>query len=110
VAFFGRGNLVEIDTHVVRIRWQATTEGAAKHLPKNNKLRDFAIPQASPAGFRIDRWLAHRVPAAMAEQALGRNHRALIFPNPSGGLFGEQNLRNRVRAPAAEILGWAMKE
>ena len=110
VAFSGRGNLVDLDNHVVRVRWQATTEGEAKHLPKNNKLRDVAIPQAAPAGFRLDRWLAHRVPVALAEQALGKNPLALIFPNPSGGLFGEQNLRNRVWAPAAEELGWAMEE
>ena len=79
-------------------------------MPKNNKLRDVAIPQAAPAGFRLDRWLAHRVPVALAEQARGQNPLALIFPNPSGGLFGEQNLRNRVWAPAAEELGWAMEE
>ena len=110
VAFSGSGNLVDLDNHVVRIRWQATTEGEAKHLPKNNKLRDVTIPQAAPAGFRLDRWLAHRVPVALAEQARGQNPLALIFPNPSGGLFGEQNLRNRVWAPAAETLGWAMEE
>jgi integrase len=110
VAQAGRGNLVDLEQHVVRIRWQATTEGEAKHLPKNNKIRDIAIPQAAPAGFRLDRWLAHRVPVALAEQARGDNPLALIFPNPSGGLFGEQNLRNRVWAPAAEDLGWAMEE
>ena len=47
---------------------------------------------------------------ALTEQARGQNPLALIFPNPSGGLFGEQNLRNRVWAPAAAELGWAMEE
>ena len=56
----------------------------------------------------ITRWLANRVPKALEEQSRGVNPMALIFPNPSGGLFGEQNLRNRVRAPAAKELGWAM--
>ena len=56
----------------------------------------------------ITRWLANRVPKALEEQSRGVNRLALIFPNPSGGLFGEQNLRNRVRAPAAKELGWAM--
>lgn len=55
VAFSGRGNLVDLDNHVVRIRWQATTEGEAKHLPKNNKLRDVTMPQVSSSGFRLDR-------------------------------------------------------
>ena len=58
----------------------------------------------------ITRWLASRVPKALEEQSRGVNQLALIFPNPSGGLFGEQNLRNRVWAPAAEELGWAMDE
>ena len=109
-ALAGLGNLVDLDQHVVRIRWQATTEGEAKHLPKNNKIRDIAIPRAAPAGFRLDRWLANRVPKALEEQSRGVNPLALIFPSPSGGLFGEQNLRNRVWAPAAEELGWAMDE
>ena len=104
------GNLVDLAQHVVRIRWQATTEGEAKHLPKDNKIRDIAIPQAAPAGFRLDRWLANRVPKALEEQSRGVNRLALIFPNPSGGLVGERNLRNRVWAPAAEELGWAMDE
>lgn len=109
-ALAGLGNLVDLEHHVVRIRWQATTEAQGKHLPKNNKIRDIAIPQVAPAGFRLDRWLATRVSKALEEQASGLNPLALIFPNPSGGLFGEQNLRNRVWAPAAEELGWAMDE
>lgn len=106
----GLGNLVDLDHHVVRIRWQASTEKLGKQLPKNNKIRDIAIPRSAPAGFRLDRWLADRVPAALDEQTRGVNPLALIFPNPSGGLFGEQNLRNRVWAPAADELGWAMEE
>lgn len=71
------------------------------------------IPEAAPRKTDIflpliTRWLANRVPKALEEQSRGVNPMALIFPNPSGGLFGEQNLRNWVRAPAAKELGWAM--
>jgi hypothetical protein len=54
--------------------------------------------------------MANRVPKALEEQSRGVNRLALIFPNSSGGLFAEQNQRNRVWAPPAEEPGWAMDE
>lgn len=50
-----------------------------------------------------------RIADALAEQARGWNPKALIFPSLSGGVFAEQNIRNRVWAPAAEELGWVME-
>ena len=104
-----RSYLVDLHQGLVRIRVQATTSEAKRELPKLKKIRDIAIPRDAPAGFSLVDWLPGRIEAALAEQAAGDNPRALIFPNPSGGVYEEQNLRNRVWAPAAEDLGWAME-
>ena len=109
IAGNGLGNLVDLAEGLVRIRVQATTSEAKRELPKLKKIRDIAIPRDAPAGFSIVDWLPGRIDAALAEQAAGDNPRALIFPNPSGGVYEEQNLRNRVWAPATEDLGWAME-
>jgi hypothetical protein len=56
-----------------------------KDRPKPKKIRGIAIPRDARAGF------------------------SPIFPSLSGGVFGEQNIRNRVWAPAATELGWVME-
>lgn len=109
VANNGLGNLVDLENGVVRVRVQATTRVERKELPKLKKIRDIAIPRDAPAGFSMIDWLPGRIEDALAEQARGWNPKALIFPSLSGGVFGEQNIRNRVWAPAATELGWVME-
>ncbi len=109
IANKGLGNLVDFDHGLVRVRVQATTNADAVQLPKLKKVRDIAIPRDAPAGFSLVDWLPARIACARAEQARGWNPRALIFPSLSGGVFGEQNFRNRVWAPAAVELGWLME-
>lgn len=109
VANNGRGNFVDLEHGLVRIRVQATTREERKELPKLKKVRDIAIPRDAPAGFSLIEWLPGRIADALDEQARGRNPKALIFPSLTGGVFGEQNLRNRVWAPAAKDLGWEME-
>lgn len=109
VASAGLGNLVDLDNGVVKIRVQDARAGQGTQPPKGNKIRDIAIPRTAPAGFSLLKWLPKRIDDAMREQALGWNPRALLFPNLSGGVFGEQNLRNRVWAPAGEDLAWPME-
>jgi len=89
---------------------QASTSEERKELPKLKKGRDIAIPRDAPAGFSLVEWLPGRIADALDEQARGCNPRALIFPGLSGGVFGEQNLRNRVWTPAARELGWQMEQ
>lgn len=108
VANNGLGNLVDLEHGLGRIRVQATTRQERNELPKLKKVRDIAIPRDAPAGFSLIEWLPGRLAEALAEQARGRNPKALIFPSLNGGVLGEQNLRNRVWAPAAKDLGWEM--
>jgi integrase len=108
IANKGLGNLVDFDNGLVRVRVQAGPNSHDTQLPKLKKVRDIAIPRDAPAGFSLVEWLPTRIADAMREQEGGWNPRALIFPSLSGGVFGEQNLRNRVWAPAAEELGWRM--
>ncbi len=109
IANQGLGNLVDYDRGMVRVRVQATPHASDIQLPKLKKVRDIAIPRDAPAGFSLVDWLPTRIADAQREQVRGENPRALIFPSLSGGVFGEQNLRNRVWAPAAEDLGWRME-
>lgn len=102
------GNLIDLKHGLVRIRVQATTREDRAELPKLKKVRDIAIPRDAPAGFSLIEWLPGRIEDALDEQAQGRNPKALIFPSLNGGVFGEQNLRNRVRPPVAKDLGWEM--
>lgn len=79
-------------------------------MPKGSKVRDIVVPDAQHIATGIDlrQLLANRSAEALAEQAAGSNPRALLFPTLRGRVWNDNNLRNRVWAPAADALGWRM--
>ena len=76
-------------------------------LPKNGKVRTVSVPDVTPTGFPLRRWLLQRIHEVEAEQRNGRNPDGILFPSPRGMTYWRlRNLRNRVFVPAAALAGW----
>lgn len=109
VALKGRGNLVNIDSGEVYVRFQIGR--FANKLPKGSKQRDVVIPSVSKiaTGFDLRDFLTKRCAEALEEQGRESNSDALIFPNYVGQVWDASALRKSVWSPAADELGWKMK-
>jgi hypothetical protein len=109
VAVKGKGNLVNIDSNEVYVRFQMGR--FTNKLPKGSKQRDVVIPPVSKiaTGFNLRDFLTERSAQALVEQKGGTNSDALIFPNQYGQVWEASALRKSVWGPAASELGWKMK-
>lgn len=107
----GLGNYVDLDARKVLVSWQYNPDnpGQAKQT-KTKARRTTAIPYIEniATGFDVYGWLKMRSQEALAEQASGKNPRALLFPNRFGDVHKLHSFTDVVIHPASEKLGWKM--
>ncbi len=70
------------------------------------QFRRTIYPRLTPAGYPLAERLAARIEEARAERDAGTNSLGLVFPSPTGKLWGASNFNRNVLARAYRKAGW----